>query len=343
MTGMYRAGIIGCGGIARAHLMGYQGVANAEVVAAADISEEARARFQEQVPGATMYADYRQMLAEEASLDIVSVCTWPALHGEMVVAAAEAGVKGVVCEKPFDLTLPAADAAIAACRASGTKLIVGHQRRFNWRYEQAKAALKEGAIGDLLAVTIQCRGDLFTDATHSLDMMRFMVDDCPVEWALAQIARYSPKHRFGHDVEDAALGHVQFANGVRGRIEVGDVPPNEAYQRVLLQGSDGYIEVGGDNDGDWRLLRGSGGGWEHHPIEGEPRAHGFVREIEELIRWIEGETDDHLLKGESGRATLEIIIAMFESSRRRAIVRLPLEGVDDNPLESMIAAGQLGG
>ncbi len=342
MTDSYRAGIIGCGGIARAHLMGYQGVANAEVVAAADISEEARTRFQEQVPEATLYADYREMLAD-ANLDIVSVCTWPALHGEMVVAAAEAGVKGVVCEKPFDLTLPAADAAIAACRASGTKLIVGHQRRFNWRYEQAKAALKEDAIGDLLTVTIQCRGDLFTDATHSLDMMRHMVDDCPAQWVLAQIARYSPKHRFGHDVEDAALGHVQFANGVRGRIEVGDVPPNEAYQRVLLQGSDGYIEVGGDNDGDWRLLRGSGGGWEHHPIEGEPRAHGFVREIEELIRWFEGEVDDHLLKGESGRATLEIIVAMFESSRRRAIVRLPLEGVDDNPLASMIAAGQLGG
>ena len=342
MTDSYRAGIIGCGGIARAHLMGYQGVANAEVVAAADISEEARTRFQEQVPEATLYADYREMLAD-ANLDIVSVCTWPALHGEMVVAAAEAGVKGVVCEKPFDLTLPAADAAIAACRASGTKLIVGHQRRFNWRYEQAKAALKEDAIGDLLTVTIQCRGDLFTDATHSLDMMRHMVDDCPAQWVLAQIARYSPKHRFGHDVEDAALGHVQFANGVRGRIEVGDVPPNEAYQRVLLQGSDGYIEVGGDNDGDWRLLRGSGGGWEHHPIEGEQRAHGFVREIEELIRWFEGEVDDHLLKGESGRATLEIIVAMFESSRRRAIVRLPLEGVDDNPLASMIAAGQLGG
>ncbi|MGC9361106.1 MAG: Gfo/Idh/MocA family protein, partial [Anaerolineae bacterium] len=319
-------------------LMGYQGVPATEVVAAADISEEARDRFKEQVPGATMYADYHQMLAD-ASLDIVSVCTWPALHGEMVVAAAEAGVKGIVCEKPFDLTLPAADAALDACRKSGTKLIVGHQRRFNWRYEQAKAALKDGAIGDLLAVTVQCRGDLFTDATHSLDMMRFMVDDCPVEWVLGGVTRYSDKHRFGHDVEDAAVAHVQFANGVRGRIEVGDVSPNTAYQRVLLQGSDGYIEVGGDNDGDWRLLRGSGGGWEHHTIQDEPRANDFVREIQELIRWIEGETDDHLLKGESGRATLEIIIAVFESSRRRARVELPLDGVTDNPLAEMIAAG----
>jgi len=342
MSTTYRAGIIGCGGIARAHLMGYQGVPATEVVAAADISEEARDRFKEQVPGATMYADYHDMLAD-ASLDIVSVCTWPALHGEMVVAAAEAGVKGIVCEKPFDLTLPAADAAIEACRRSGTKLVIGHQRRFNWRYEQAKKALDEGAIGDLLAVTVQCRGDLFTDATHSLDMMRFMADDAPVEWVLGGVTRYSDKHRFGHDVEDAAVAHVQFANGVRGRIEVGDVPPNVAYQRVLLQGSDGYIEVGGDNDGDWRLLRGSGGGWEHHAIEDEPRAHGFVREIEELIRWIEGEADDHLLKGESGRATLEIIIAVFESARRRARVELPLNGVTDNPLASMIATGQLGG
>jgi predicted dehydrogenase len=342
MSTTYRAGIIGCGGIARAHLMGYQGVPATEVVAAADISEEARDRFKDQVPGITTYADYHDMLAN-AALDLVSICTWPALHGEMVVAAAEAGAKGIVCEKPFDLTLPAADAAIEACRRSGTKLVVGHQRRFNWRYEQAKKALDEGAIGDLLAITVQCRGDLFTDATHSLDMMRFMADDAPAEWVLGQVTRYSDKHRFGHDVEDAAVAHVQFANGVRGRIEVGDVPPSIAYQRVLLQGSDGYIEVGGDNDGDWRLLRGSGAGWEHHAIEDEPRANGFVREIEELIRWIEGKADDHLLKGESGRATLEIIIAVFESARRRARVELPLNGVTDNPLAGMIAAGQLGG
>ncbi len=342
MSTTYRAGIIGCGGISRAHLMGYQGVPATQVVAAADISAEARDRFQEQVPNATMYADYHQML-DDASLDLVSVCTWPALHGEMVVAAAEAGVKGIACEKPFDLTLPAADAAIEACRRSGTKLIVGHQRRFNWRYQQAKQALDDGAIGDLLAITVQCRGDLFTDATHSLDMMRFMTDDTPAEWVLGQITRYSNKHRFGHDVEDAAVAHVQFTNGVRGRIEVGDASPQVAYQRVLMQGSDGYIEVGGDNDRDWRLLRGSGGGWEHHAIEDEPRANGFVREIEELVRWIEGETDNHPLKGESGRATLELIIAIFESSRRRARVQLPLEGVNDNPLASMIAAGQLGG
>lgn len=41
-----------------------------------------------------MYLDYREMLVEE-SLDIVSICTWPHLHPEMVLAAAIAGIKAI--------------------------------------------------------------------------------------------------------------------------------------------------------------------------------------------------------------------------------------------------------
>ena len=44
--------------------------------------------------GERLYADYRKMLAEE-ELDIVSISTWPVLHAEMVIAAAESGVKAI--------------------------------------------------------------------------------------------------------------------------------------------------------------------------------------------------------------------------------------------------------
>ena len=40
-------------------------------------------------------------MLEKESLDIVSVCTWPAMHREMVVAAAGSGIKAVFAEKPM--------------------------------------------------------------------------------------------------------------------------------------------------------------------------------------------------------------------------------------------------
>ena len=50
------------------------------------------------VPQSTL--DYHEMLARE-NLDIVSICTWPHLHAPMVIAAAEAGVRAIHCEKPM--------------------------------------------------------------------------------------------------------------------------------------------------------------------------------------------------------------------------------------------------
>jgi predicted dehydrogenase len=50
------------------------------------------------------YTDYRAMLASEQP-DIVSICTYVGLHYDMLVAAANAGVKAVFCEKPFVATL----------------------------------------------------------------------------------------------------------------------------------------------------------------------------------------------------------------------------------------------
>ena len=63
------------------------------------------------------YQDYRQMLEQE-ELDIVSVAPrWMDQKHDMVIAAAEAGVRGIFCEKPFAPTLAEADAMIEPATA----------------------------------------------------------------------------------------------------------------------------------------------------------------------------------------------------------------------------------
>ena len=47
---------------------------------------------------------------------------------EIVVAACEAGVKGIFCEKPMALSLGECDQILNACAKSGTKLLVNCSR-----------------------------------------------------------------------------------------------------------------------------------------------------------------------------------------------------------------------
>ena len=47
----------------------------------------------------------------------------------------------------------------------------------------------------------------------------------------------------------------------------------------------------------------------------------------------------HLLDASSARATLEVIMAFYESSRRRSVIQLPLD-VKENPLFEMIESGE---
>lgn len=124
----YRTAIIGYGRMAHGHAKAYQEV-GLPLVAVADISEEALARFRDQFGQRQMYTDYRQML-DEVHPDIISVVTHDQLHCPMVVDAAERGVKGIVCEKPMAMTLKEADRMLTACRLSGTQLTISHQRYY---------------------------------------------------------------------------------------------------------------------------------------------------------------------------------------------------------------------
>ena len=86
-----------------------------------------------------------------------------------------------------------------------------------------------------------------------------------------------------------------------------------------------------------RLLGTGGDGWEtiEAPWEGP-----FVRLAREAVDWVDGTIDDPLSSGDKGRATLEILMALYESARKRRRVELPLKTLA-NPLQLMIESGEL--
>ena len=151
MAQSYTAAIVGCGSIGHAHAEGYGLVDEVELVAVVDPLEAPRQQYMEEYDLQYGHETIEEML-EEVQPDIVSVCTWHLLHPAPTIAAARAGVKGIICEKPMAIGMAAADSMIEACAASGTKLAISHQRRFTPGWEKARALVEEKAIGEVVRV-----------------------------------------------------------------------------------------------------------------------------------------------------------------------------------------------
>jgi predicted dehydrogenase len=95
-----RVGLIGCGFVSELHMYAFRRVygVDAQVVAVAARGDHVQA-FAAKHGIAETHRDYRAMLADPM-IDVVDICTPPALHTEMILAAIDAG-KHVICEKPF--------------------------------------------------------------------------------------------------------------------------------------------------------------------------------------------------------------------------------------------------
>ena len=361
MADTYRAAVVGCGGMGRRHASVYAGLPKANVVAAADMHQGSLDIFPERTGVTNTYLNYREMLEREKP-DLVSVTTWENSHCEIVVAAAESGAKGIMCEKPMAMNLYEADEMIAACDRMGTILAIGHMRRYNQFYLKAKQLIDAGQLGEVQRMHAYCRGwDLFLWGTHYADMLYFLNDDQPVEWVFGQISwkqhnmaypeSESLRRRRGdlYIAEDDAIGYMRFPNGVRAMLESGIHSPKDWAPRgnlggkceLTIQGTQGLAIV---SDVSLSYCTLESGRWFHSdPLTEEERAkHShlqFEAELQELIGCVET-GKEHQLNGRRGRAALEMLLAIYESSRSREVVELPLKA-RDNPFLAMVQSGEL--
>jgi len=95
-----RVGLAGCGFVSELHMYAYRRVygVDADVTAVAARGEHVvDFAAKHRIP--RTYRDFRSLLADK-EIDVVDICTPPALHATMIVEAMQAG-KHVICEKPF--------------------------------------------------------------------------------------------------------------------------------------------------------------------------------------------------------------------------------------------------
>jgi myo-inositol 2-dehydrogenase/D-chiro-inositol 1-dehydrogenase len=140
-----RFGLIGYGLWGRHHAAAITAAPGAQLGAIACVSEATAAAAARDFPDVPVHVGYPALLARP-DLDAVAVVVPNHLHAEVGVAALEAG-KDVLLEKPMATSLEGCDRLLAAARASGRVLSVGHELRLSTQYGRVKALIDEGAIG----------------------------------------------------------------------------------------------------------------------------------------------------------------------------------------------------
>ena len=136
--------VLGCGGIGRWHAKQLASLPGARLVAMADTDLDARERAAK-LFGVPVFAEAEAAI-RQAGVEVVSICTPPATHATLALAAASAGVH-VLVEKPFALTVAEAKQVSTACMRSGVKAAVVHQQRTQPACRALKRMLDEGDLG----------------------------------------------------------------------------------------------------------------------------------------------------------------------------------------------------
>jgi predicted dehydrogenase len=151
-TSPLRGALIGFGKVAEmAHIPAFAVRRDFQIVAVADPLPERRERAKGLLPRARLYEQAEELLAREAALDFVDICTPPKNHTPLSLAALDRGCH-VLCEKPLTLEPQDFLALRAAADQAERTLVTVH----NWKHApllaQAGALARSGGIGALQMV-----------------------------------------------------------------------------------------------------------------------------------------------------------------------------------------------
>ena len=221
---MFRFCLVGAGFIGPLHAANVAARPDAKLEWVVDLNVAAGKALADKY-GARTTGDLGEALAD-ASVDAVIICTPPRTHASIIEAAARAG-KAIFCEKPVDLDLARVDACAATLAHHDVPFFVAFNRRFDPTHRALHDAISGGEIGNPEMLILSSRdpeisppdvialtpwGIFYDTMIHDFDMVRWLLDDEPVE-VFARAAALMNAEENPHRDPDTAMVVLKMSRG----------------------------------------------------------------------------------------------------------------------------------
>lgn len=257
-----RVACVGAGYFSQFHYGSWRRLPDVALVGACDIDAD-RAK----ATGLPAYDDLKSMLAH-AQPELLDIILPPPAHADTIRTALAAGIKWIICQKPFCLSLDEAEAVVRDADRAGATLIVHENFRFQPWYRVMKREIESGVLGETLNASFHLRpGDgqgekAYLDRQPYFQKMpRFLVHETAVHWidtfqflfgpmtaVYADLRRINPViagEDAGYVIFDHAAGVQALFDGNRHLDHVAE-NPRRTMGEAGIEGTQGTLTLYGD-------------------------------------------------------------------------------------------------
>jgi myo-inositol 2-dehydrogenase/D-chiro-inositol 1-dehydrogenase len=265
-------------------------ISGARVAVVNDYLTEKAEQVAESVPGARVASDPLDAIAAD-NVDAVLLATPGPTHEKQLLACLEHS-KPVLCEKPLTTDVETSLEIVRREAELETPLIqVGFMRRFDPEYQQLKALIDGGELGQPLVMHCVHRNPAvppsFDSAmvvkdslVHEVDVTRFLLGE---EIASVQIIRPTPNSAAPAGLLDPQVAIFRTQSGRHVDVEV-FVTTGVGYEvRTEVVGERGSATIGLDVG---LIRKSSHGRWGGHITPGFRERFGLAYDIE-VQRWVD--------------------------------------------------------
>lgn len=255
--------LIGAGFFAQFQADAWKRMSGVELVAVADVAPGRAREFAGKYGIARAYESVEAMLDADQP-DFVDIATRPDTHLDLTRLAAERGIH-VICQKPMSPSMADNIAMCEACEATGVRLLIHENWRWQPWYREAKRIIDPGALGTLKHLSFDWRtGDgngpepfaaqpyfremprliIHESLVHILDTYRYLAGELQV--TACETRRINPVVTG----DDWAEITCSFESGVTGFIhgdrQTGPVPSPVAMGEMIIQGETATLRIAAD-------------------------------------------------------------------------------------------------
>lgn len=253
-------GLLGLGRIAGHHTKAIRKIKKFKIIAACDLDKSKRENYSKKYKVKT-YEHYNQMLIKEKDINLVVIMSPSGMHFEHAVKILNKYKKNLIIEKPTSLRVANLKKLYSLAKKYKKKIYPVYQNRNNKCVIELKRLIEKGQLGKIKLANLilrWCRpqryydlsvwrgtyshdgGALTNQGIHYIDLLRYLVGD--IKKVYCNMGTFGSRI----EVEDTAVGNLEFEKGALGVMEVTTAARPKDYEATIsLIGSKGVAKIGG--------------------------------------------------------------------------------------------------